>query len=340
MGNGFQFRSYRCRFRQPLQTAHGIWSVREGIILRLEDRAGHTGFGEIAPLPWFGSETLEQAWDFCAQLPQALSPEHLGTIPDHLPACQFGFESAWENLTDSNVVGAIRLFAPVRTEISVPRKSLSALLPAGEAALITWQELWDAGYRTFKWKMGVLAYPDEIGIFQNLVAALPSTAQLRLDANSGLSKTVAEQWLQVCDRANGDRPGIIEFMEQPLPPDCLDDLLALAANHSTPIALDESVATLAQLQTCYQKGWRGVFVTKPAIAGSPFQLRQFCRNTGIDAVFSTVFETAIGREAGLRLAIDVTADLAKPDRALGYGTAHWFADAEPEAFEGLWDGCG
>jgi O-succinylbenzoate synthase len=90
------------------------------------------------------------------------------------------------------------------------------------------------------------------------------------------------------------------------------------------LAIDESVATLSQLRECYQKGWRGIFVIKPAIVGSPSQLRKFCQETAIDAVFSSVFETTIGRQAGLRLA----AELSLKHRAVGYGTSQWFDEME------------
>ncbi len=92
----FDFRAYQRPFKHPLSTSHGKWDVREGIILRLIDETGRVGWGEIAPISWFGSETLEQAWDFCQQLPSEISSETIFSIPAELPACQFGFESAWE----------------------------------------------------------------------------------------------------------------------------------------------------------------------------------------------------------------------------------------------------
>jgi o-succinylbenzoate synthase len=73
-------------------------------------------------------------------------------------------------------------------------------------------------------------------------------------------------------------------------------------------------------------------VIKPAIVGSPSQLRQFCQENAIDAVFSSVFETAIGRQAGLQLA----AELSYKNRAVGYGTTHWFNDLMMEESELLW----
>jgi O-succinylbenzoate synthase len=93
----FEFRPYRRRFVRSLATSHGTWDIRDGIILRLTDETG-IGWGEIAPISWFGSETIEQALLFCHQLPTEITEETIFSIPDELPACQFGFESALRGL--------------------------------------------------------------------------------------------------------------------------------------------------------------------------------------------------------------------------------------------------
>lgn len=310
MGSRLEFHPYVRRFRQPLKTHYGEWRDRRGILLKLTDEDERVGYGEIAPVPWFGSETLEQALAWCQKLPAELTPEMLMAIPDSLPACQFGVESAWE---------------AINIEMAQPQLPVSALLPAGETALIVWQPLWEAGYRTFKWKIAVAALEQELEWFERLSHLLPVGAKLRLDANGGLTLEQATKWLDVCDRFP------VEYLEQPLPPQQFKDLLALQANFSTAISLDESVATLQQLQHCYEQGWRGVVIIKPAITGSPTQLRQFCQTHAVDAVFSSVFETAIGRQAGLRLA----SELGNCDRAVGYGTTHWF-EHDPHDFDVLW----
>ena len=56
--------------------------------LRLVDETGRVGWGEIAPLPWFGSETLAQAKDFCSQLGKEITDDAIAAIPESLPACQ------------------------------------------------------------------------------------------------------------------------------------------------------------------------------------------------------------------------------------------------------------
>ncbi|MEL6912736.1 MAG: o-succinylbenzoate synthase, partial [Cyanobacteria bacterium J06598_4] len=71
----FQFKPYHNYFKQPLRTSHGVWRVREGIIISLTNAKGVTSRGEIAPLPWFGSETLAQATEFCRQVGETIKRE-------------------------------------------------------------------------------------------------------------------------------------------------------------------------------------------------------------------------------------------------------------------------
>ncbi len=346
----FEFRAYRRPFKRPLSTHHGVWDVREGIILCLRDETGRVGWGEIAPIPWFGSETIEQALHFCQQLPPIITTETIFSIPSELPACQFGFESAWEwreegmgcggvgeNIPDVKIdartwggtdternfhsfaVNSRSRVSNLKSKIQNLKSKItySYLLPAGEAVLQSWQTPWTQGSRTFKWKIGVAGIDEELRIFHQLMQALPTSAQLRLDANGGLTQQQVHQWLNVADEV-----GRVEFLEQPLPPEQFDVMLEMSNQYLTPIALDESVATLDQLEDCYQRGWQGIFVIKAAIAGSPRRLRQFCQTHKIDAVFSSVFESAIARQAVLQLA----AELTSPNRAVGFGVNHWFED--------------
>ncbi len=300
----FKFKSYQHPFPQPLHTHHGIWKIREGIIITLEDDLGNISQGEIAPIPWFGSETLAQALQFCQQLGDIVTVEDMTNIDDRLPACQFAFESAWEGLFKNN------------QHINYSSLKYCSLLPAGESALTALKDLnilnTDKDL-TFKWKIGVKSLTKEIEILRQLVELLPPQTKLRLDANGGLNISGARKLLAVSENIPA-----IEFIEQPLSPDRLTEMLALEREYATTIALDESVASLDRLQKCFELGWGGVFVIKAAIMGYPSRLRQLCRDNPIDAVFSSVFETEIGRQAVLDLAVE----LNNRDRAVGFSNYH------------------
>jgi len=318
----FEFRPYQRKFVTPVTTSHGIWDIREGIILRLTSETGQVSWGEIAPISWFGSETLKQANYFCHELPKEITDETIFSIPEDLPSCQFGFESAIWGMEGKEWVTPSLL-------------SYSALLPSGEAAIEKCRLLWEQGYRTFKWKIGVEAISRELEIFTLLTQKLPLEAKLRLDANGGLSYEEANTWLWLCDKVNASQelPVEIEFIEQPLPVEQFQQMLQLCGNYTTAIALDESVATLNQLENCFKQGWQQIFVIKPAIVGSPLRLRQFCLANEIDVVFSSALETVIGRQNALQLA----AELSLHNRAVGFGVSHWFDDDEKTWFQNLWN---
>jgi o-succinylbenzoate synthase len=297
----FQLTPYEMPFRRPLVTNHGTWSHRTGAILTLTHPTGQQNpiapqtQSEIAPLPSFGSETLADALQWLEPLNGRITTQQIYGIPSHLPCCQFAFETALHPAT----------FAP---------HPMAALLPAGEAVLSSWQTLYARGDRTFKWKIGCRS--NELALFEKLLSQLPTDAQLRLDANGGLTLAQAQDWLMRCDRASN-----IEYLEQPLPPSEFADLLKLSAQFKTKLALDESIASLQQLETAYHQGWRGIFVIKPAIVGSPKKLIEFCQKFQIDSVFSSVFETTIGRQQGIALA-----QKCGSVRPLGYGTADWLIE--------------
>lgn len=318
-----EWRRYARLFRQPLRTKHGVWDQREGLVVRLEDAQGRVGFGEIAPLPWFGSETLDAAIALCTSLSamgETLNSQQLALIPDALPACQFGLAIAWNALH----------YPPSQMPFDAAIPLSAVLLPTGEAALECWQPAWESGNHTFKWKIGVESVGKELCTFQKLQARLPKSSTIRLDANGGLSVADACRWLEFC--ATDER---VEFLEQPLAPDAFTAMQALSDRFPTPLALDESVANLAQLAACYRQGWRGVFVVKPAIAGSPYRLRALCHQHHLDVVVSSVFETAIARTF---LQTSLLPALPQPLRAPGLGTAHWFPDDgfETTDFASLW----
>jgi O-succinylbenzoate synthase len=65
-------RRYALPFRIPLRTAHGAWTEREGILIRVTGADGRLGHGEIAPIQGFGGRSLDEC---------AVELERLGRFP-------------------------------------------------------------------------------------------------------------------------------------------------------------------------------------------------------------------------------------------------------------------
>jgi O-succinylbenzoate synthase len=309
----FTFHEYSLPFRQPLVTHYGVWTVRNGIILQLKDEKGQQGWGEIAPLEMFGTESYGEALDFCRHLGSTICHKDIQTIPATLPCCQFGFASAWDELS----------FIPEKTNLNDAPFDIrhhSVLLPTGRQALHGWTPLWQRGYRTFKWKIGVDNLEEEWLVCHHLLSILPPTAKLRLDANGGLDWNGAQWWV---NRLQSFHPNRVEYLEQPLPVDQIENLHQLDQQSPIPIALDESVASIHQLESIFAQGWQGIVVVKPAIMGYPRRLIQFCQQHRPDLVFSSVFETKVGRRSLQRIVI-ACRDNCRHHRSLGFGTDYWF----------------
>lgn len=300
----FTYSIYHRPFRRSLVTSHGEWQVRSGIIIQLTDKRGRSQPGEIAPIPWFGSESLDSAIEWCQHIGDTITTSQIYGIPDCLPACQFGFGSA---LTAVNSAPDLS---------SHTNLDISALLPSGAAAIDCLSALLSQGYSTFKWKIGVLPIAQELAIWAQLMMALPPGVKLRLDANGGLNYAQAEQWLSA-----GSCQPQIEFIEQPLAPNLLAETIDLARKYTLPIALDESVATFDRIQATYASGWRGIYVIKPGIAGFPWRLAEFITGYQLDVVFSSVLETNVGKTAALQLASSLNLS-----RSMGFGVDDWFED--------------
>jgi O-succinylbenzoate synthase len=304
----FSHKSYRLPLRTPLRTAHGPWAEREGILVRFEGEGGATGFGEIAPIPWFGSETMAEADEICRKLGDRVSDAVLDQVPTRMGAVRFALAAA---LGRPGVV------------VGSPRVPVTALLPAGKAALAALPARLEAGSLSFKWKVGVEPVDLELGLLDELLEVLPAYAKLRLDANGAWDRRQAGRWLTRC----ADRP--VEFVEQPVAPDEEETLHGLAEDYPVKLALDESVTGLDEARRWQAEGWSGIFVIKPALAGPLEEVGAWVVATNADVVLSSAIETVLGRAAIFRFALQHHTALLQ--RSPGFGIGEVFGDP-------LWDG--
>jgi len=293
------YRSYRREFLQPLRTAHGEWRLREGFIVRMESDAA-VGYGEIAPIPNFGTETLERAANF---LEQWVADPII--MPSGLPCCTFALTTAMQQIKQPACADARDY--PV-----------AGLLPAGPDSIDVAKEKLAAGYTTLKWKIGVHPFETEEEIFKDLLALLPEAVSLRLDANGGLCKNELEGWLEILSRS----PGQIDYLEQPLPPGEERCMAERAEASGIPIALDESLNLPGRECWLTPGVWDGPLVIKPLLMGNIAPLLEQLRPLAGQLVFSSVFETGIGLFHALELADGIPGI----KYAIGFDTIAAFGD--------------
>ena len=306
MGYSLSFKSYRLPMRQPLRTAQGWWSEREGVIVRLEDKDGQMGWGEIAPISGWGGGDLSEAKAVLERLGASPTGAELSEIAAPGGCLGFALGAALGQL--GGRLPSVHDYLPV-----------AGLLPAGRDVLRAVEQKLEVGFRTFKWKVGVGDPRDEQVLLDDLLGNLPDGARVRLDANGGWDRRVAERWLEVC----AERP-MIEFVEQPTDPANKDLLLGLAGDFPTTLALDEAVIGKEDFEQWMELGWPGVFVLKPALWGDPGELVAAVNGSTADVVISSSLETGIGA----RQVLEIAFGLPKLDRALGTGVWPLFSNTE------------
>ncbi len=327
MSRQITVKRYGRRFRKPLRTAHGEWALREGFLLRVDTEAG-IGYGEVAPIPEFGSEPIEAADAFLSRLVRDPGLE----VPSDLPCCAFALSAALMQLLEGRPFSFAEATADMRcrsgnadTKRTTQRSSLpqndyhiGALLPAGSAAQRLALDKIDLGYRNLKWKIGVEPLAKELVTGRGLLETLPAGVTLRFDANASLNQDDLEGWLELL----AEFPEQIDYLEQPLL--CGEEAIMAdyMQSYGVPIALDESLNAAGGERFLELGAWAGPLVIKAPLLGDIAKLRGMLQPVAEQVVLSSVFETGIGLENALALA-DSLPELQRP---IGYDTVDAFDD--------------
>lgn len=328
-----QFKTYRREFKTPFRSSQGILTHREGILIRLEDDSGAVGFGEVAPMEIFCTESLNGALLILEELSGNDNGCEHGSLPHGYPATEVALWTA-ERMARG----------PDQSRESY---EVAALLPAGEGALERIEQKLEEGFSTFKWKVGIHPVQRELKLLARLVEIIPPHGKLRLDANGGLSHDSFRTWLE-----NLESMPHIDFFEQPLPPGEEGRMLEMARPFGVRVALDESICRNDTLRKLSTAQWDAVPVVKPSIAGNPEQYLEWRIAWDRAVVYSSAFETAIGMENALRTAASATPREEKM-LPLGFGTNSFFVEdgfslhgtgpeitvgeVDPQAMEAIWN---
>lgn len=267
-GGKFEFLRVRRRFRQPLTTGAGTIDAVDRVLLRTEDETG-VGFGEAAPWPGFPTESCDEIAEVLRSARGGLS--HLRAAVDAAGAALPCLRAALSSCAHWTEIAAFAGGLPCAGLLTLPNTE-------------NIREKAAQGYRVLKCKLTAATEAAELGA---LIAAAPAGLTFRLDANGALTLEQARAWAEFA-RAHP----AVEFIEQPLPV----GHPGYASLGADKVALDESFLTPGG------PDWAGPIVVKPALSGDWDALLRWRRGRPGKVVYSSVFETAIGRQAALWLA--------------------------------------
>jgi L-Ala-D/L-Glu epimerase / N-acetyl-D-glutamate racemase len=298
-------------------SASGSVQCRQLLLLRLEDSAGRTGFGEAAPLEGYDgvrTEDCRAALEDCRPIlaasdgvdPRQLRDEcaRAAALPQAIAAVDLALWDLAGRRSGEPVWRLLGAQQPLAVEVNRTIAAADRAGAVGEALAGR-----EAGYRTLKLKVGL---GDDAGRLAAVRAAVGPELAVRLDANGAWSVSEALAALRVLS------PAGIELCEEPV--SGMDQIAELSLLTDVPLSIDETAAAPGALDrrlctaVCLKIGRCG------GISGLLEAARRAI-STGYDVYLASTLDGPLGIAAALHAAA-----VLRPQRACGLATLQLFAD--------------
>ncbi|MEA2031182.1 MAG: o-succinylbenzoate synthase [candidate division Zixibacteria bacterium] len=322
--------TYELPFRRTMLFDGNELESRKGLLIRLTTETSISVWGEIAPLPGFSSESLNDATQQLRMLKTNLNgvdiPDADKLLPISgafdawlrpfklAPSVRFGVETAVLRLIAKQKQTSLRtLLSPKASDVV----AVCALLAGtDEQVLDKAKKIRANGFKAAKLKVGRQSIERDIALTHAVRKKIGKHIGLRLDANRrwDIEQAIAfMRSVKDCD---------IEYIEEPVR-DYLDILrLCNMARSPIPIALDESLKILSPSALTPIHGIVSV-ILKPTLLGleRTIQFAMQADELGMKATVSSSFESGLGVVALAEIGAGLNRNR---DIALGLDTTNSF----------------
>jgi L-alanine-DL-glutamate epimerase-like enolase superfamily enzyme len=237
--------------KPPIAPYHSRYrgaSTSKSLLIRLETDGGLVGWGEAPQVylgtPLTGREGAGLRAALIGRDATAVMALYAEVTFDHIYVRSAVEMAFWDLAGKAYGVPLYRLLGgPYRTEIELAAcMGIQGYERAGEIA----REYVAMGFSTLKTKAG--RDPEEdLAMVRGVRDAVGDRLQLRIDPNTGYSPAVCEQL------ARDLEPYHLQYLEQPMPADLIDDSARIRRLTTTPLALNESVTTLERVREILAK---------------------------------------------------------------------------------------
>jgi O-succinylbenzoate synthase len=321
---------------EPFRISNGEVAEKDGIVCAVESD-GKTGFGESSPMAgsFYSSDTPESCWQqLTAQLAPAISGRDFESLEaasawlDRQPGSNFakvGIETAlWDIEAQHQQIPLHRLLGATR---GYAESGLAVGLYDTTGQLLnTIAKYLPDGYKRVKIKI----CPGHDIELVEAVRARFGDIPLMTDANA--SYTLADQAIY----RKLDEYGL-KMYEQPLKGEALEDSAILQSAVRTPICLDESLETFADLERAAElKSFKIANIKIQRVGGfrNALKLYNRCRELGLSIWIGTMPELGIGQAQGAALSALEGCDYPTDVEA----SLRWFQDDIIDPFLKVRDG--
>ena len=302
--------------RNTFSTAHGSLPAREGAIVEIQADNGIIGFGDIAPLSEFCSDTLSEALNALPDLFRCIRAmsidealifllRHANKYPSSLVS---GIELALLDIQGkirSCCIYQILLERSGQPDTYTARQRVRVNAVIGAATLAAAVEearvAVSKDFSCIKLKVvgAGLASSQTIERVAAVRQAIGPTVHLRLDANEGWSFEQAKTILRACEAFD------IQYVEQPLSRHDVAGMARLRSVVAIPIANDEAVSDLESARLLMRSGAADILIVKPQFARGLRMAQQIvieAMEQGTQCVLTSAMESGVGVTGVLHLA--------------------------------------
>ena len=309
--------------RAPFVTAFGEVTHRRLLLVELQDNDGTTGWGECVAgaVPGYSAETVDSAWATIADqlAPAAVGLEAadpsgtiaaIGDLAPGQPMARAAVEMAcWDLAARREYLPLAELLGGTRT--SVPAGIALGLAGTAEETAEAAANAVGHGYQRIKLKMQPGSDLDVVRAVRQRVG---DGVALTVDGNGSYTRADF-------DHLAGLDEFRLQMVEQPLPAGDLEGHADLQRRLKTPVCLDESISTVADLDQMISLEAGRVLNLKPGRVGgftSALTMVDRAEASGISLWVGGMLETGIGRAHNVALAslesFGLPGDLSPSDR--------------------------
>ena len=311
--------------KKPMAMAGVAITHAHNILVRIEAADGTVGWGEVAAAPTRTGDTID---GLVAAVRDHLAPVLVGEDANVQPALRRSMRIALFGNTGAHSAVDMALLDLAGRASGKPlieliggsmRKQVAPMWllgnPTPDADIAEAHAKEQEGFHFFKLKIGTKPIEKEIAATHALRAALGERVPLCADANGGLTLADAQRYVSEARAAR------LMFVEQPLPPDELDELATLTKHSPVPIGADESFHSTADLDTLARCGAGGVSLKATKLGGimASVEAARRCRILKLSVNIAVlVAESSLSSAAAVHLACAV------PDVSWGVSLTHFY----------------
>ncbi|WP_291726257.1 o-succinylbenzoate synthase [Bernardetia sp.] len=299
------YQKHRLKFRFLAGTSRGTMRERDTYFVYLSKKNNDkvVGTGEISPLFGLSIDFLPHLENIIQDICKRIENTAISTledifnlIPASLPAVRFGFETAFLDLKN----GGKRII--YENDFSLHQKPIpiNGLVWMGDFDFMKNQleEKLEQGFSCIKLKIGAIDFEKECRLLESIRKRFDEKKiTIRVDANGAFSPSEALEKLKILSEYD------IHSIEQPIMANQWFEMKNLCAKTPLPIALDEELITLTNLEDKkrmldYVEPQFLIF--KPTLLGGLKKTSEWielCKERNIDWWITSALESNIGLNA-------------------------------------------